>query len=553
MRYSGIVVGLALSAPAIALALLASEALNIGSSGLVKVSSVNSDIMSGKKVPARGTGFIVMIKKQKFVLTAAHLTQGENLEIVIGKSKVSYRAPVDASRLAHSYVDLDLLELKPSLLTGPDGVALSAGALDEISRAEPIALYDPAKQLFVLSSHGKSAKANAETKYATLFNVSSDAHLLLGDWILNPGPGWQQRLDPFHSIDPAGVPKSEQERNLQYTFSGHEFFSSVKISPGMSGSPLIASVLLRSASGTHELVPVVLGVAKRYLLDFEKSYFSGEGLRSLVNLYRKGKRGRLGDARWRLRNCLTYLDYGGGTFEINPASNQAGNGQGMDGGEDQCETKEQEVHPITQDVWDRFAISPGVTWRGQPTLAFKATPSGEKSSFYVFANYHAIDLMTDESLKSAFKLEPVPWSLSFGSMLKDKLQTTPLKGTSARRDHCLITLHDKGIGIEIPVMSQEVSETLSIELDEQGSWISQNPRRGFRPVLHVPGPKSGNLYHVNIHGLFSVDLSLIPSLSLYTSSGWHSRNPALLRLSREAFIILKEDSWSDTFITCERE
>ncbi len=327
---------------------------------LIQVQSVFVDEMTKKAVKITGSGFLARIGNQFVVVCDSHLSQGPAGLLL--KSASATLKPKSELRLADNDHDIEI-----------------------------IAIEDPGINEY-FTFDGKSFRMD---RRVFLKSVASSTVVQMSKTGVIPVAPWSRsRPRPIQKNDGAlpsaasmlaEQPFRRLDGELTERWDKGELISESLVSAGMSGEPILNS--------SDEDVTVA-GIAKAYHRYWTRSFFSTpEQLAALTRAFVAGKTGATSQTKWRYRG-FTYRDFGDGTLEINPIQTQpteilpSGGGDSADGGggdsadggggdsadggggdsADGGGVSDQPRHASLS----LLSISPGMQWKGQSILAFKA-------------------------------------------------------------------------------------------------------------------------------------------------------------------------------------
>jgi hypothetical protein len=460
------------------------------------------------------------------ILTASHVSQGSGL-IINGDSP---HLPL-LGRLADNRHDLEVLET-------------STGALS--SKAQWLSLD---RRIIIDAETVKRWRASG-----MILNQEEPALGDQGAFVLTPpwsSPGSIQASDSENQVSIVFGHDPDAFERLVHLPITNEYFGRGKISPGMSGSPLVQKSLDHDGRG----VWVLRGVASRLSRDFTGSWFvSDKTVADLVESYLSGKRGRVDSTQWKLWKDVTYRDYGDGTLETVPLRDNAGSqgrgdggnqgrgdggnqGRGDGGNQGRGDGGNQgrgdggdKSSPI------RETLDPGMIYRNQPVIGLEI-----RYGLAVYADPEALDLIELLHIASN-EIKPISKSTDFSELLVKKLlssaaftspdQSDALKAIAEHRPFSVesMMLND-ALDLELasksmPQMSLEkdgsmrfrfngpmpAKERIDFTLTAHGSLASpsgaQSTSTAFQPIIEVKG-SLGGVYLIDLRRLFFVDLSRI--------------------------------------------
>lgn len=372
--------------------------------GILPFGSEYLDEGKNKKYLIQGTLFLFQYKESQsqstrlFGLTASHVSQGNSTLFLDGKP-----IPQDLilGRLANNDEDLEIIEFTP-------------GSLDSIAE------WNPKKELIQVDT----VQINEWLNHPELVNRSKvrmtdekrgGNFVLKGEWVTTQSEPFSQNVDLTTSYENDGKLKEDWFK-LFYLPIEDEIYALARISPGMSGSPLLTnhsprvSELNYKAGEDHlaNILAVVLGdlshenedQSHSYVLGIAKSsdryvpgswFVTEKSISNILQSYLKGSRNTTNQTQWKMRFGLTYRDYGNGNAEINPASyktggfsrgdggfsrcNKGGLGRSDNGGLDRGDSGASVFCSLSEAVyesqfWKILDITPGVKYNYSPILGF---------------------------------------------------------------------------------------------------------------------------------------------------------------------------------------
>ncbi len=442
--------------------------------GLVRVDANVHDEALGHTVKRTGTGTLLERNGRYFVLTAAHVSVASEAELTVDGEKLSV-----IKRRANAANDIEWIEVaKPT-------------------QAKPLASWDNSCHCFAVSD------ADAEQ----MGPVGSDARMPRMPWIDNSGRRTRFRAGVRADIDGTPDFRTRSER-----FTGRQILSS-RMRPGESGAPLF-----RKENGKW----VLSGVAQSFDRNFLVSYFSAPYHFQQEIL--EFDEPQTSDAiRWRLRNGVTYLDFGNGIREIVPADPRASKVGVTDDGSKVGVTDDGSKVGVTDDgskvgVTDDgssgnrgLRVLPGIELDGNPYIGVRL-----QDGSFAYADRSAIELLrvlvlAGESGRSGH--------LATGSKLQ-ALLLERLKKITGREigpgsviespgrgvlGAARVEILEKGIVLYLPIGMQEEGKPrlLRVELDEFGRYQGN----AFQPLIRVKNPEGGKDYIVDLRGFYFVHLA----------------------------------------------
>lgn len=453
---------------------------------LVSIRTQNS---SGAEV--EGTGSIVKKNNRFYVVTASHVSQGDKLEI-LQRGK-----PLEVvGRLSDNFNDAEMFEVRK--FSG------------NFANDEILASYDDkTRQFWVL--HSLQMEKNQ------LLAAGEEVVLPLRIGIKNNPKEWQ-----FYNAPHSGLGKwnASADGKAQPTLGGGELTSRMKISPGMSGSPLIGTLSDNGITNQYYAFEnqgklmfaefALMGIATRYLCDFDRSYFTRmERVVDLMEKYEQGVRGSVDATHWKQKNGIPYRDLGDGTLETNFLSSVAGGGGSTDGG-----NTSKAMNPC-----DNPATYQGIIWKDKPTVAFRMIPKDKRENsqpVVVYANLTSVDFIKRN--EKFYEVQPIHEGGPLLSLLKEKAQMSSdhffldnanlprgvyCKGRFIHPSQDLLEYRGDHLRASITACG---GEQIYFELDKNGALVGSG-NVTFQPVIRVKAKKSGQVYTIDLRNLFFTDLS----------------------------------------------
>jgi len=520
-----------------------------------------------------GTGSVVKIGDEFFILTAGHVSQGTGLSVTIQGKTIPL---VPGERLGDNRSDLELLKI--------DTKALAATSFGELL---PVAIWTKEIQAFVMpiaanhTSEGKRLKKKYDAANPKTLRVSEFAQVPIPGCV---DPKVAKKLEGWKYKKPlagwaTGGSFLATTGSLVKSAGGDDLIGDVKIAPCMSGAPLLARDMVGVISGEPYVgfdekirvggggtLQVLTGVAKSLLRDFDHSHFSSAiQIADLVKRYQKGERGRVDKTQWRMRYALTYRDFGDGTQEILPSAQPAGNGRsqssgngsGTDGGngsgtDGSGKSATGLLGPgsgsgvvSSFEAWDRYQITPGMLYEHTPALAFDM-------GTVVLATPANLDWLKSQG-KQPQKERVIPPNTDLMPLIRRKaksgIEPYPFTGMP---DGCVMDIFrdpktlEPYVRLEIYSIEEGFFRNKSymtvLELDRFGR--KRGSDEPFRPIVKVKSPSKME-YVIEITGLFGVDPSALQDDTGYYAS-IKNNGPSYAIFSRDLnrvpYLIVKGDS-----------
>ncbi len=502
---------------------------------LVQVGSTYNDEVTGKAQRFHGTGTIVKIGDDYFVLTASHVSQGDNVILQSGGRRLQF---LKHERLSDNLADIELIRISEEDVK-PFGV-LAYDRLDERQSSIVGPLVDSGLEI-----QGLSVTPSGDHKI--------------------PQASWNLNADEWKNKAPAAKPglgatDLTGDRYLRSTLAADEYIADVQIRPGMSGAPLIGrdsfngySERGKDSGGLPGSDRYVLrGIAKSYSRAFEESHFvTAEQISRLLESFNAGKRGTLDPTRWRLRNGLTYRDLGSGTQEINPLNAPAGGGGSADGGGGGSadgggngSADSGDSHASAADVYKQFGIEPGVIWHGTPAFALKVR---HRSGNVFVVNGDLASIRFLKESRDFLAVEPVATPEEIGKLIFDKVShaddLSELMSGMEFVSSCSIEV-GKGpkdgakISIALPG-----DDSLEFSLNEKGELVKPTSYP-FRPIQEVLSKRERKPYRVDVTGLFAVGVGSLRGNRVTMTSSTTPHLGNILDYSKKPYLLIKADKSS---------
>ncbi|MCM2321667.1 MAG: hypothetical protein NDJ90_00215 [Oligoflexia bacterium] len=459
--------------------------------GLVEVDSVFSDKVTRKPDRFKGVGIVLSYKGRAFVMTKAHVSQGQDVRIEGAPAQL-------VGRLAdNDEADLELFEIPTK--GAPKGLAAFDPIRNEFVVDRTVLKQWPTDRRFPLvTADGSPSEWTAllpsSLKAATLSNVSLGPAFGVLNRVADPDPDFYIR-----------------DHSIQEPYSASENFFPAKFPPGTSGSPLI-----KTESGGRA---VLGGTVTRHLRNRIGSFATDpHQVTQLFRSYLSGKRGNPGKVQMALRNGVIYRIYPDGTEEINAGSisvsggpDTAGSSGGPDtagssGGPDTAGSGSSRSGTLALDLTDAYSkhdLLPGFIYKGRPAVALKGV-SEDGESQYAPGSIDGLRLLEFEGAKKIEALAPgfpVPELMKARFNTKEDAFTLRTQASPDERAPPRQIRYQNG---ELHVLISDLGSgrsTLSFSLDRQGKLVGSS-YPGFVPIIHVSDPKTGERFSVDLTSLF---------------------------------------------------
>jgi hypothetical protein len=525
-------------------------------SPILKVGSAYRNVGDGAKVITEtGTGILVDIPslatrknstaRYQFILTDAHLVQGADPWVEIdGKPVRAHASLSDAEN------DVAILEIPA---TGKSGAYVYRPEAVEDAPGDRFLPTEALSSLFKC----EKGKIDCSSAKPDEFDIIRAGPYSGAGSIVSPGwssPGSKENpLGNFRTLGGiSGLPSGA-------TFFGNAVNTAVTASPGNSGALFVDS------SGNHfGGLPVESDFFFRRTRIADPSSFE-----NLISDFSSGRRGALGGTRWKMRNELSYLDFGDGMIDAdfvrirtgNGTSSPPGNGTSSPPGENgQCPSP---VDPLplgahVADIASRLMLArdegPGIdpdlvfhsfglhssamSLAGMPVYGFKVVENSTGISLMLYPNVEARQWQRNKTNQDAYMITPVTEQPDFVDLLQQKVRAKQsidgsrvegfgrvLKSQYKDADRLVGDLFGpeaNGAG-QILIdhgqihVSWEIRDTLlgaktgSHAVDQLDFTLDRfgrlAGRKVFEPIIRVKG-KNGSEYYVDLRPLFFTDLSI---------------------------------------------
>lgn len=504
---------------------------------LVKVESSYLDESanpSSKFITFTGTGTLVKIQKQYFVLTNTHLTKGKKLKLILSSLNLSL-TPLNQQ---YTGVDTPLLDLELLPVKDP-----------HISN-EHFFIWDQLKSIFsyklnrtfVEKIHPLSiGEVDHGRNFIVPFRSTVEPNKI--NYYFVPVPSWVKKIPQSISLF------SQLYSKIDGVWSDGNFLGLTvdgKISPGMSGSPLLLQ------SNEDENILYLKGVARSLHRFFPKSYFSSENtIKNLALSVVSKFRDREENPKAHLVQSLAYLEE---RERINPiwhykseiglyrtthrtseisldtlpagevSTQDAGGGDSADGGGGDSidggtvnSIKENNNEIIKISTYRDLGLTPGILLDGQKVMGIQFIPVKTDKQFgdtdiIVYAEYSILQLL-DVVTNSVLKVETKP-ILSSASLydlflrkasLAMKYQT--LSSNELLENPCLIDQkslqHGNIIRLRLKHHLSSETNVAILEINSKGILTGSNDTQ-FEPFVSVGKEKP---FIVDLRGLFFMVMS----------------------------------------------
>jgi hypothetical protein len=434
--------------------ILATIVLAAPREGIVAVSAMVRDEKTGKEVSRIGTGTLLKKGDRYFVLTAAHVAMGAEIKLDSGEKLQAIARQTNAAD------DLEWIEVSPP----------------------------------------KKTKALAEWKetcscFFAEESISEGMDFIGNDRFVPKVPwantGW--RLDFFDTRREFLYPGKDNQRSKELG-TAREVLP-VRIAGGLSGAPLFQ----REENGFR-----LNGVAQSFDRRFAVSYFAGES--SIQRLFEKKQTGK---ARWRLRDGVSFLDFGNGLEELVPMDTPAGKSDTDDGGKsDTDDGGKSDTDDGSKSGSVGKKANPGILFQGRTILAARISEGEEDISDFVYVDRVAVDLLDRNAARDALpvgaELQGLLTRRLGGAKKGEKFYSD---GTGIDKQFpARLEVLEEGISLELPISGAGepgAIDVIILKLDKFGKPIGA---KQFEPVIQVKS-KRGKIYFVDLRSFYFRHLS----------------------------------------------
>lgn len=469
-----------------------------------------------------GTGALIEVptptENRYFILTAAHVSQGENLKVFANDNELQLKDR--SSRISDSRLDIELIEIerpRDLLPLAKLEKSMSGDAFFHVAlRSSPGSLRlvhpltgEQLKPFYV----GLSYDAKTKGPFATR------------SFVLVPPGSYSERAENLgHWIDSQNDPLDY----LQESLYGDTLFTPATglIAEGMSGAPLVQS---RRIDG--KIYQIIDGVAIQYHRFGSKSYFAkSQSVLGLLNSYLAGNRGAMNQYRWKHSNGSLYRVF---CVRLNgrcrSASEEMTSPRGPVGG-----VRGDGGFSVGGDKVSvsLSALGAPIQIEGQAVFGFRAQrKSAGSKPFYIEANLGGVDFV--ERNQDLYDFEVIGANFLARDLLLQRYQNKSQEAFSlpfelSYKEYPLIKAKIDTFRMDfvLPLGRAQTKsaemrprDVVSFSLDERGRLMSgQKTLDQYRPIIRVRGSLTGVDYFVDIRQLFFLDLSELPvDQNLYSS------------------------------------
>lgn len=496
---------------------------------LAKDVVVKSDYTDGTKI--QGTGALIEVpwqnQKHFFMLTAAHVSQGENLQITINGKTI--RPLSNNARIWDARRDIELIEVDaPSEL-------LPLARLMTPTKGSPYLKTDLESSLSTLRvSHTKSGEdlkpfyVGFRSDEKTKLPLPYPSYLIASG---APSPERAENLGHWQNSKP------DLLDYLQESLYGDTWFTPALglIAQGMSGAPLIQSHRIDGHT-----VSVLDGVAIQFLRFGSKSYFAkSQTVIQLLQRYFKGTRGPVNQYQWQMKDGRLFREFCfywrgtclAATEDTEGPRGPGGGGVRGDGGagvraNGDLSFLDHSMNPSLDQLGASIKVNNHLIYGFQARRR-----TAEAKPFFIEANLAGIEFV--EKNQSYYEFEMIKEGFVARDLFLQRLQngtetslTLPLDLNYRGYPHIRISIDRNKMDFQLPLglkpqapEGSQPSEIITFSLDEWGgSLIRRNPRSGFTPIIEVRGMKKKQRHYIDLRQLFFLDLSELPrDLELYAS------------------------------------
>jgi hypothetical protein len=506
--------------------------------GLYKVSSVYFDTETQKEIKYTGTGIYIAYQERQsnkpgnlryFILTAAHVSQGQQLTIIMdgkpAKIKENGRARLANNRYDLEWIEIDNPGITPfAYVEHPcQGFAIEV-EINPFGRDAKYCISASANMVHEWNDSMFGSNYLRPGKYVIKASMTNSLFLLVPPWT-NNGKGLDQKVSSYDR-DAVSSALAHGYRNEFLTESsfGGEYSGTVKIRPGMSGAPLL--IPQSFAEGTFNYR--ILGVAKQYDRRFYSSQVSSERVTvSAFESFLNGKRGLEDQTKLQIRNGLLYKDYGSGILSIYPNRGNSGNADKGDGGNaDKGDGGDDQSSSESVAPYDRFGILPGLSIQNKNVIAFMTT-WGEP----IYANESALDFILSNPSQNA----PIFLGDNLVKYLIDKFpkwsrealkKFTQFKAIPYLPNNPSAELRFDNKSAKISLQFKN-NDRITLSFDAKGTCL-ECKHSSFMPVFSVLSDLKKERYWIDLRRLFLTDISFVPFGKLDANRDLNARPPILV-------------------------
>ncbi|MFS4459388.1 hypothetical protein [Bdellovibrio sp. HCB2-146] len=298
---------------------------------LARIQSSYYDEATKKWETVQGLGSFVKVKIdgviRSAVITVSHLTQGQQLRIYDTKNRLVSIQP--GMRLANVDKDVELIILKDDVetpLIEHDKFGLLA---TEPLKMKPLAddmdIPDYDRIYVSKKQHVPILKSLLPQNSAghTVYTFSQNREDILRRYINE-----NKTKNALKSVQEAMIMMADiwdRDGVLQEQLVGGGYMAGARMLPGLSGAPVIRDMPLSVFLWQNQYVYFIEGLVQGHHRIENKSYFVG--VRSLVKIikdFKKGLRNYTSNTRWRMKNRMTFRDFGNGILETNMIKTPSG-------------------------------------------------------------------------------------------------------------------------------------------------------------------------------------------------------------------------------------
>lgn len=531
-------------------------------SGVVSFSAQMYDEGQQKWQPQTGTGTLIapvdstpgVVADEVFLVTSAHLTQGQNWSVGSAEGKGSY--PLDESAIQGSVTDplCDLTAISIRLDRLPGGSqnyrAFAQAERDSKGRMRFFAFPERLQEWlgrdprFVRDEKGRGY-LNVEP------NTAGGAFVLVPSWSnggtaeastlrSSTGFGFDRSIyEPDIGVIALGKRYSAAVLNrglhnsILYQAFGDRITAPARLAPGMSGSPLLKLVTNAMEFSGHRWE--VRGFGTEYIEDMTGSNFcSDRALQKMLEAYVPGRQTKLSQGEWRFRYGRAYLKYSERSSEIVATQQKAGRGGAVSPGV----TLEADAAASNGDYWERLGSLPAIEWEGHKAIGFKVYLKSGKQTIFIYPNQAAVALLQSYGVmkevaaktgarnkpaapkrKYGLEYEPVLLGSSIYEQLASRFKANinsfnPRQASSVNLNLCLLPVlgvDDEGVSHLVLTSPDSRDEVVNLRLDRWGRVMLENgaPARDHFAPLVIEKSTRAREFIVDLREFFFMDVSVL--------------------------------------------
>lgn len=297
---------------------------------LARVQSSYYDEATKKWETIQGLGSFVKVNlagaERTALLSVSHLTQGQQLRIYDSENHLVAIQP--GMRLANINKDVELIVLKDDVdtplrdseyglfMTEPldmkpwkEGMDIPDYDRIYVSKKQHVPIF---KSLLPKNSAGLTFNSSNQSRENAFRKMLSEGK------IRNATRSREGIAEMIASV-------WDEDGTLQRQLVGGGYIAGARLLPGLSGAPVIRDIPYASFITQNEYVYFIEGLVQGHHRIENKSYFVGLGaLLNILKDFKSGKRGYTNNTRWRMKNRMTFRDFGNGVIETNMIKTPSG-------------------------------------------------------------------------------------------------------------------------------------------------------------------------------------------------------------------------------------